>query len=537
MRVLRQAVPALLPFLFAAAPLLSLYSDNQSEVELGVLWWPLFLLALASAALYGVFLLAFRDGPKAAVLASAVAVWFNFYGDYNWNLWVWTLLFAALALLVALLVKPRVAGALTLGLGIAAVVLVVSPALKVARYESDNPGLSSSDPKVWPTSLTTPTAPAGTPRPDIYVLIPDDYARHDVLAHYFRYDNSPFLRALERRGFVVAPESRSPYSDSEENIAAEVNMDYLSRLPEILGKKSDDNRPVRRLIQDNRASRILKSLGYRYIHLDTDQVTWAVRNPHISHVGSPDGFMSLWLADRSVLKKVGGWPGFNQSATDKRFRDTIHSQFSALDDLPAQRGPKFVLFHTILPHDPYIFGPRGEAVTFHDTTGEEHTTRTGMRYYARQARYLETLMLRAVDAIQKKSRQPPVILVQADEGFEGNEKSLGSEAAMLDVRVKGISAMYLPGMAKARPPDRLNTVNSLRFVFNRYFGAGYPMLRNASYPEGDLPYQFEEMKLRGLSYRAPAQSARALRRARTRGIQKTSAHSAPSTAPATTSDG
>jgi hypothetical protein len=57
-------------------------------------------------------------------------------------------------------------------------------------------------------------------------------------------------------------------------------------------------------------------------------------------------------------------------------------------------------------------------------------------------------------------------------------------------------------MPNVRPPDRLNTVNTLRFVFNRYFHAGYPLLRNASYPEGDFPYQFEEMPVRVSSERA-----------------------------------
>src|SRR4029078_3920077 len=107
-----------------------------------------------------------------------------------------------------------------------------------------------------------PPLPSGARKPDISVLCPADYARHDVLAHYFHYDNGPFLRQLERRGFAVSPESRSPYSDSESKLAAEVNMDYLSRLPHIRGPKSEDSRPVRRLIQDNRASRILENLVY-----------------------------------------------------------------------------------------------------------------------------------------------------------------------------------------------------------------------------------------------------------------------------------
>jgi signal transduction histidine kinase len=229
------------------------------------LWWPLFLLALIAAAVYGLFWLIFRDGAEASVLASLVTVWFHFYGDYNWALWAWTLVFAVLGALVVVLGRPRVLGAVALGLAIWAVVLVVSPTSKIVRYERDNPGLSSSYPNVWPTSLATPTVPSGARKQDIYILCPDDYARHDVLAHYFHYDNGAFLRQLERRGFVVSPESRSPYSDSESNIAAEMNMDYLTRLPRILGSRSEDSRPVRRLIQDNRASRILKQLGYRYI--------------------------------------------------------------------------------------------------------------------------------------------------------------------------------------------------------------------------------------------------------------------------------
>ena len=498
MLMLRHAGLACLPILFAASPLLSIYADNQTEVELGALWWPLFICALVGAGLYGLAALILRDGPKAAILASLVVVFFFYYGTYDWALWVWILLFVVAVVLLLTLGKGPVLGALTLGLAVAAIVLVVSPVSRIARYESDNPGLSSSDPRVWPTALHTPSVPAGAPRPDIYVLIPDDYARHDILGQYFHYDNSGFLRELEKRGFVIAPESRSPYSDSEMNIAAEVNMDYLSRLPDILGKRSEDVRPVRRLIQDNRAARLLKALGYRYVHIDTDEVTWGERNPHISHVATPDSFMSLWLAERSILKKVGGWPGFDEGAINERFRDAIRSQFSALNEVPPQEGPKFVLFHTLMPHDPYIFGPHGESSTFPDHTEEGHTRKIGMRYYVKQARYTETLMLRAVDTIQAKSKQPPVILLQADEGFEGNEKDWG-EKAVLDMRVKGISAAYLPGMPNVRPPDRLNTVNTLRFVFNRYFDAGYPLLRSASYPEGDLPYQFEEMRVRGLA--------------------------------------
>jgi hypothetical protein len=57
-------------------------------------------------------------------------------------------------------------------------------------------------------------------------------------------------------------------------------------------------------------------------------------------------------------------------------------------------------------------------------------------------------------------------------------------------------ALHLPGVAGARIPQPPNTVNTLRLVFNRYFGTAYPLLRSASYPELDLPYQFKEMQVK-----------------------------------------
>jgi hypothetical protein len=91
-----------------------------------------------------------------------------------------------------------------------------------------------------------------------------------------------------------------------------------------------------------------------------------------------------------------------------------------------------------------------------------------------------------------------VIVLQSDEGFQADPGTVGEETAA-DMRVKGLLAFLLPGGGQKRVPSPPTTINSLRFVFNRYFGTRYPMLRSASYPEGDLPYQFEAMPVRGVA--------------------------------------
>jgi hypothetical protein len=494
--VLSRLAAALYPLLFAAFPLLSLFEHNQSEIELAVLWVPLVVTVAAAAGLYGLLWLVLRREAKAAALTALVVFGFFYYGTFasavgladRWFFPLWAVLFVLLA--AAVVWWKRDLTSLTWVLGAAAVVLATPPVAGIAIYHANHRPISVSDPRLWPTQL----APPAQRGPDIYVLVPDDYARPDVLRHDFRYEDARFLHALGRRGFVISPGSRSPYSDSEMNIAAAVNMDYLSGLPKILGAKSQDVRPVSKLEEDNRAARLLRAVGYRYVHLDTDEVTFDGGNPGISRFAAPDNFANLWL-EKSVLGLIGGRFGFDDSARNGRFRDSVRKVFSRLEAVPREPGPKFVFFHTLLPHDPYVFGPHGEAVTFPGHSDADLGSRLGMRYYLKQLRYLNGKLLEAIDAIQARSKRPPVIVLQADEGFQADEQTF-SEAAMQQIRVKGLIALYLPGTGKKTVPEPANTVNTLRVVFNRYLGTHYPLLRSASHPELDFPYQFEEMPVR-----------------------------------------
>ncbi len=492
---MRRLYPVAHPILFAAYPLLSLFEHNQSEIELGVLWRPLAICVASAAALYLVFMLVLKSATKAGSLASVVVAAFFYYGLFSPGKWF--LLFWVGLVVVGVVALVRVRGELvnlTLILSVGAAVLALVPAVKIAAYQVHHRPIATSDPRLWPMRLDTPVLPTAARRPDIYFIVPDDYARIDVLTRYFRYDDAGFVRELTRRGFVISQQARSPYSDSEMNIAPALNMNYLSQLPIILGKTSQDVRPVRRLIADNRAARLLRSLGYRYVHLDTDEVTFPAGNPHISLLATPDSFPSLWLR-QTVLRVLGGKLGFSDTAADERFRKSIRSTFSQLEAEPRDPGPKFVLFHTLLPHDPYIFGAQGQSVTFPDRSDEALGSKLGMSYYLSQLRYLNRKLLEVVDAILAQSKVPPVIIIQSDEGFQANPDTFG-EAAMQQVRVKGLIALYLPGVNGTRVPQPPNIVNTLRFVFNRFFGTHYRLLRSASYPELDLPYQFKEMRVK-----------------------------------------
>ena len=484
----------LCPVLFTVFPMLSLFADNQSEVELSLLSRPLLVGIVAALALFGVFFLITKRFANAGVLASVVVVGFLFEGVFFGQTVFWFLLLwlaTIVAAVVAVLRSRRDLVNVVAILTVAAAAMVVPQVVNVVTWQASHSLPSATDPRLWPTSLEVPNVPSGVRPPDIYVIIPDDYARADVLQEYFHYDNSEFLTQLEQRGFIVSVDNRSPYSDSESNVASLLNMDYLTNFGNVLGDESQDVRLVKRVSEDNRAARLLSSIGYDYIQLDTDEVSFAGGNPGISSFAAPDSFANL-LMRKTILREIGGPIGFDQSATEARYRDAIRSEFAKLGAIPDGPRPKFVVFHTLIPHDPYVYDERGRSVTYRADADIDLSSDAGRAAYIRQLRYTSQLLLDAVDQILANATTPPVIVIAADEGFQAEPEVFG-EAAGREIRVKGLSAFYLPGLDHPSLPDPPNSVNDLRIVFNDYLGTHYAMLDSVSYAEGDFPYQGEEI--------------------------------------------
>ena len=194
------AIVGLLPaLLLAAHPPLTLFEENQTELPLAVIWQPLGITFAVTAVLYGVLMLTTRSWAKAGALTALAVLWFFFYATFRNDtsglhlsggvaVVLWTVVCAAAA--VALARTPRGLGNLVLGVGVAALVLTLSPALKIASFQHRHPAVKTSDARLWAADPLPPPASAAK-RPDIYVLIPDDYARADVLRRYFHHDNAP----------------------------------------------------------------------------------------------------------------------------------------------------------------------------------------------------------------------------------------------------------------------------------------------------------------------------------------------------------
>ncbi len=501
-RFVRAFLPAT-PLLLAIFPILFLFQYNQADVSPTVIWYPLAISAGTGVALFAISWLVLRSTLKAALLASLLVVATFYYGvSYDvvtaWGLnealilglWVAMLILGIVALLRAKDLSKL--GELLL---VVTAVLTLVSVVEIGLYRIQNPPVSASDARLWSTPLENPVLTASETLPDIYYIVPDDYARTDVLKEYLGYDNSQFIHDLRNRGFVIPEQGRSPYSDSESNMASALNLDYLNRFEDVVGAESQNSLIVTQVLEDNRASHFLNALGYQYTHIDSDNTTYAGDNPSISPIAAPDNLTYLWLR-ASSLRTFSGPVGFSNDASDERFRQSVLAAFDRLKAMPQIAGPKFVFFHTLIPHDPYVFGPQGESVTFANPSDDRLGSQPGIPYYVGQLRFSNQLLLESIDVILAQSKSPPIIIIQGDEGFQSNAQTFGEET-MQDIRLKGLNAFYVPGKDMSGLPQNLNNVNTFRYLFDLCFGTHLAMLENVSYAEGNYLFQPQKIHVVG----------------------------------------
>ena len=117
-------------------------------------------------------------------------------------------------------------------LNLASAVLLMFPAASLVGSLAASLGRPPAAESVTVEYLASHLLPAGLPiataeRPDIYYIILDEYSRHDALEDF---DNQSFLRELERRGFYVASDAISNYTQSIRSIPSSLNMSYLDGL-------------------------------------------------------------------------------------------------------------------------------------------------------------------------------------------------------------------------------------------------------------------------------------------------------------------
>jgi hypothetical protein len=511
------------PLLFATFPVLLLYSSNLGQrIGLADVMTHLVALVGSAAVLAVLASVAMGDGRRGALL---VTLWLALFFGYGhlWNLVkvvggagleAW-LLVAWAALAVGAVWLAATAGrwlpTATRGLNAATATLVV---LNLIALAAASAGGGSQNLRVPGEPLTLRSRGI---RPDIYYIVVDRYGAAETLRERFGFDNTPFIEALEDRGFHVPPDSMANYPKTAHSLGASLNMSYLGFLTEVAGRGSDDWNPVYDLLSGFRVSRALQAAGYRYVHIGSRwDPTRVDASSDVNEVSSGMSEFAQVLYGTTLLGPLARYTGVLDESLDPRERERkrILFQFerlAAARDLP---GPTFVFAHLLLPHEPYLFEPDGGEVT-----EEEEHARTFRQNFIGQVRYANRRLLGLFDRLlDAPSGDRPVILLQADEGphprgylaDEVHYDWTRASDADLEGKLRILNAYYLPGIsdpAASRPAPSLPTpgapyptispVNSFRMVFNAYFDARLPLLPDRSYVFVDEEHLYDFVDVTG----------------------------------------
>lgn len=341
-------------------------------------------------------------------------------------------------------------------------------------------------------------------KPDIYYIILDRYASSYELLRHFQFDNSDFIKYLEKKGFYIADKSFANYPKTHLSLGSSLNFDYLDFLVKKVGEQTGDYTPAYSIVKNSRVEKTLRSVGYKYIYFgDWWEPTRVDKDAdkNINLYAHSSEFLRKFFTTTVLYPILGDFLENRKfiGFSEKRIYENIIFKFEKLGDIAKSKSPKFVFAHMLIPHYPYVFDKNC-------SYAEDSRPLSEDAKYIEQLKCTNKLVMRAIDEIFSKSKNTPIIILQSDEGpFKTNEMNKSGEgidwnttsikARQLHMRI--LNAYYFP-LSNEKTYESLglypsiSPVNSFRVLFNAFFGTNLKLLPDKSYfiPHLNFPYKF-----------------------------------------------
>jgi len=491
------------PFILVTYFILFLLAQNIEEVAVGVIERPIIIAELASLFLLIILWLVTRDISRAALMLSFVGLLFFSYGHVyrllNVSSWLIKYLgrhryllpiYAVILVLGVIWIMKRIPqiDIITLYLNLASILLISIPIYIIINYSM----IQKEGAKNLVGQFESPSSAENLGElPDIYYIILDAYARQDVLQLELGFDNSPFIDQLRAMGFYVADCSRSNYEWTASSLLSSMNMAFAQDIYKDVIQAGLPGETMYTQIKWSKVRDFLESMGYQTVAFDSGFEWSRLRDADIYLEVSRDGYaytfvtpFEYMLIDSTMIIIVSSISDLTGELKPPlwighRYEEKIKRELFKLDMLPSivnNQNPTFTFVHMIVPHKPYIFGPTGEIRT--DTDFYSNPNNEPVDYshfvegYTGQIMFINSRMVDIVQTILERSEIKPIIIIQGDHGFRGEEGAME--------RLSIFNAYFLPDGYDQLYPS-ISPINSFRLIFNEYFSASYELLPDFSY--------------------------------------------------------
>lgn len=441
-----------LPF-FLSFPFLSLFVINAHLIEFGELVWVILVCGIIGAVVTTLV-----KSRKAVLFISISWMMFYIFGHIRlalsdipelWHIADFTapMFTMTVAIIIFAFWKRRTdfkrATYFANVTGLALIIIIV---IQIGLFADQQPQFSA-----------TPVDVNMQETPNILYIIPDGYARNDVLLDVYGYDNTPFTNTLEDLGFTIG-HGFSNYVHTHLSLSSALNMQYLDPTDWNLDYGTENHQYAKQMIEDNSVIRTLKENGYTLINIDS-QFEATRSNPLFDYnycaTSATDNELLILFSNTALVPRGFGLQG------------DLHENRLCAFDTPESDEPYFVMMHIMMPHPPYLFdsdGNRLEVVTF--DIGAFSDGREKWDTHEAYIEYLEFFNQRIIDTI---TQFDGLIIIQSDHGTHQIE--------WIDIDDKQAYHRFANFMAtniEDFDPDR-SPVNTWRQIF------GLPLLEDRYY--------------------------------------------------------
>ena len=301
-----------------------------------------------------------------------------------------------------------------LALALAAFILATAvPALIRGPQEEDDEAAAVTETEAA-AALDIDLSPAeGTSRPNIYWIVPDEYAGYDELNKYYHYDNTPFFDELRRMGFTVSEHSYNWYPDTYTTLRDILSLRYTSSPGGKPARKkavADPNLPMWTL---------LRALGYEICEVEStskfhlvnrlksgaaDEAAQTVNGSSVANLLLE--YSILYRFEDEILQTVA--PQYAKSA----MREAALRVYEWAEDPENMRvsGPCFTVIYTKCPHAPFVFDRDGNKTPY-----EVHKNVKDKQYYLDQLIYVTKHLQKICENITANDPDA-IIVLQSDHG-------------------------------------------------------------------------------------------------------------------------
>jgi hypothetical protein len=315
-------------------------------------------------------------------------------------------------------------------------------------------------------------------KPNIYLVIVDEYAGHKELHDIFSFDNSAFESELEKRNFYVVKNAMSNYNYTPYSMASIFDMNYLKDITTRANDISNRNTSYE-TINKNTLVNTLTAFDYDFVNFSLFDFAerpglnfnefYSIREKLISSQTLTGRIKKdLWYHFVTTFRfrwAQNDWQNKMISLIEKGYNGTL-----AVAEENSDR-PRFVYTHFTMPHYPYLFDGNGRRLSYHESQqGGRKDLYLGFLQYCNQK------CLALIDNILKKDKTGPIVILMSDHGFTKYDAT----AIDPSYNFNNIMNIYLPDKNYSEFPDTISNVNLFRIILNKQFKQQLPLLKDST---------------------------------------------------------